>query len=50
MMNGNNNFGTNITNNRTLLTKRELIKWNHMKEKMGMEARKLKDLSNPDTC
>lgn len=48
---GNNNM-ININNNniQTLLTKKELIKWNHVKDKMGLEARKLKDLSSPDVC
>jgi hypothetical protein len=33
-----------------LLSKQELIKWNHVKEKLGAEGQKYRDLSNPETC
>ena len=33
-----------------LLSKQELIKWNHMKEKLGIEAQKYRDLTNPEVC
>lgn len=30
------------------LSKKEIIKWNHMKEKIGPEAEKYRDLTNPE--